>query len=75
MEDAGTSEEDDIDSQDSNTPIKITTPAVKASVIPTLKMFSSILNKHTCVIFYVIVGSMIILSVEKNSHPSPWRGR
>ena len=44
MEDAGTSEEDDIDSQDSNTPIdhghlawncsiKIITPAVKASVI------------------------------------------
>ena len=44
MEDAGTSEEDDIDSQDSNTPIdhghlarncsiKIITPSVKASVI------------------------------------------
>ena len=44
MEDAGTSEEEDIDSQDSNTPIdhghlawncsiKIITPAVKASVI------------------------------------------
>ena len=52
MEDAGTSEEDDdIDSQDSNTPIdhghiarncsiKIITPAVKASVISILTMFS-----------------------------------
>ena len=47
MEDAGTSEEVDIDSQDSNTPldhghlaqncsIKIITPAVKASVISTI---------------------------------------
>ena len=51
MEDAGTSEEDDIDSQDSNIridhghlalncSIKIIKPAVKASVISTLLLFN-----------------------------------
>ena len=58
MEDAGTSEEDGIDRQDSNTPInhghlarncliKITTPAVKASVISiTEHMEKIVLNKE-----------------------------
>ena len=58
MEDAGTSEEDDdIDSQDSNTPIdhsqltlnclvKIITPDVKASVISNTKKFRIKLGKR-----------------------------
>ena len=58
MEDAGASEEDDIDSQDSNTPIdhghlarnclmKITMPAVKASVIlSNFILFSSSFSFH-----------------------------
>ena len=60
MEDAGTSEENDIDSQDSNTAIdhghlarncliKITTPAVKASVIY-LKLFRGA-SPMSCLIF------------------------
>ena len=58
MEDAGTSEEDDdIDSQDSNTAIdhghlarncsiKIITPAVKASVIPSSSSSSSVFSSQ-----------------------------